>query len=61
MEPRALGGIQHGLDRMGDAGLRRETREATRREGVQGVADRLDATADVLSNLGWGVVRPTGQ
>jgi hypothetical protein len=61
METLALGGIEYGLDRTGDAGLLREARQATRRKSVKGVADRLDATADVLSNLGWGVVLRTGQ
>jgi hypothetical protein len=61
MNTRALGGIEYGLDCMGDTGLLSETREATLREGVQGVADRLYATADVLSNLGWSLVLRTGQ
>jgi hypothetical protein len=61
MDTRALGGIEDGLDRTGDAGLLRETRESTLREGVQGVADSLYATANVLSNLGGGSVLCTGQ
>lgn len=61
METGTLGGIEDGLDRPGDAGLLSATREATLREGVQGVADRLDAPADVLSNLGGGLGLRTGQ
>jgi hypothetical protein len=59
--PRARGCIEYGLDRTGDAGLRSETRNSTLREGVQGVAASLYTTAEVLSHLGGGLVRRTGQ
>ena len=56
MNTLALGGIEYGLDRPWDTGLLGEAREPTLREGVQGVTDGLDATADVLGNLGWRVL-----
>jgi hypothetical protein len=57
----AFGGSQHGLDRVRDAGLLREARQLTRREGVEGVANGLDTTAHRLGHLGWGVALCTGQ
>jgi hypothetical protein len=56
METRALGGIEHGLNSARDAGLLGEASQPTLRKGVQGVADSLDATADVLGNLGGRVL-----
>ena len=61
MDTLAFGGIQYRLDRVRDAGLLREARQPTLREGVQGVADGLDTTADMGGNLGWGVALCTGQ
>jgi hypothetical protein len=56
MDTLALGGIQDRLDRPGHTGLLREAGKPTLREGMQGVADGLDATADVLGNLRWRVL-----
>ncbi len=56
METLALGGIQYGLDCARDAGLLGEASQPTLRKGVQGVADGLDTTADVLGNLGGRVL-----
>jgi hypothetical protein len=61
MDTRALGGIQHRLHRVRDAGLLGEARQATLREGVQSVADGLHTPADMGGNLGWGVALCTGQ
>ena len=61
VETLALGGIQHGLDRVWDAGLRGEACQPTLREGVQGVADGLDTTAHVLGDLRRGLALRTGQ
>lgn len=56
METLALGGIEDRLDRSGNTGLLCETGKPALREGMQRVADSLDATADVLSNLSWRVL-----
>ena len=61
MDTRALGGIQPRLPGVRDAGRLSEARQATLREGVQSVADGLDTTANMGSNLGWGVALGTGQ
>jgi len=60
METLALRRIQHGLDGVWNARLLGEARESTLRKGVQGVADGLDATANVLGNLRWGLVLRAG-
>jgi hypothetical protein len=57
----ALARIQHGLDRAGNAGLLGEARQPMLGEGMQGVADGLDATADIRGNLRWGLLLCTGQ
>lgn len=56
MDTLALGGIEDGLDCTRDAGLLHEAREPTLCKGMQGVADGLNATADVLGDLGWCVL-----
>ena len=56
MESLTLGGIEDRLDRPGNTGLLREAGKPTLCEGMQGVADGLNATADVLGDLGWCVL-----
>jgi hypothetical protein len=56
MNTLAFGGIEDRLDRPWDAGLLGEAGEPTLRESMQGIADRLDATADVLGNLAGRVL-----
>ena len=51
MDALTLGGIEYGLDRVWDTRLLGKAGEPTLREGMQGVADGLDTTADVLGNL----------
>lgn len=52
--------IQHGLDGVWNARRRGEAWESTRCKGVQGVADGLDATANVLGHLRWGLALRAG-
>jgi hypothetical protein len=61
VETLAFGGIQHRLDGVRDAGLLREARQPTLREGVQGIAHGLDTTAHCLGNLRGGVALRAGQ
>jgi len=56
MDTLTLGSIEYGLDRVWDTRLLGRAGEPTLREGMQGVADGLDATADVLGNLRWRVL-----
>jgi hypothetical protein len=60
METRALGSIEHRRDCPRDAGRRGEARQPTLRKGMQGLTAGLDAPADVLGNLGGGLVLRTG-
>jgi len=60
MDTLARHGIEDGLDGLWDAGRLGEAREPMRHEGVQRVADGLDAAADRLGQLCWGLVRCAG-
>jgi len=61
MDTLAFGGIQHGLDRVRDAGLLCEARQPTLCEGVEGVAHGLDTAAHSLGNLRGGVALRASQ
>jgi len=61
MDTLTLRGIEYGLNCPWDAGLLGEARKPTLREGVQSVADGLDATADRLGNLCWRLLLCAGQ
>jgi len=60
MDTVALRGIEYGLHGPWDIRRLREAREPMPREGVQDVANSLDATADVLGHRGWGMALRTG-